>query len=213
MKFVLNILKAFLINFLFIGIIHAATLCPSISPKAAGSSAPEQVEAILNDVVCAFIDLNRNNNESIKSTMNLTKKKIIPYIDLEHSTELALGNYWSQLDNRQRKIFERDIKNSLINDYVGILSEINQWEDINIKVDDQYSQNGNTARVKVSISLDDDASANATVTLKLINKERWKLYDLEYQSVSILDIEKIGYDSKIKRQGIEKLVEKMLSKS
>ena len=213
MKFVLNILKAFLINFLFIGIIHAATLCPSISPKAAGSSAPEQVEAILNDVVCAFIDLNSNNSGSVKSTMNLTKKKIIPYIDLEHSTELALGNYWSQLDNRQRKIFERDIKNSLINDYVGILSEINQWEDINIKVDDQYSQNGNTARVKVSISLDDDASANATVTLKLINKERWKLYDLEYQSVSILDIEKIGYDSKIKRQGIEKLVEKMLSKS
>ena len=80
-----------------------------------------------------------------------------------------------------------------------------------IEVDDNYSQNGNTARVKVSISLEDDASARATVTLKLINKERWKLYDLEYQSISILDIEKIGYDSKIKRQGIEKLIEKMLS--
>ena len=63
------------------------------------------------------------------------------------------------------------------------------------------------------VSIDKDANSNATVTLKLINKDRWKLYDLEYQSVSILDIEKIGYDSKIKRQGIEKLVKKMLSKS
>ena len=188
MKIVLNILKAFLINFLFIGIIHAATTCPSISPKAAGSSAPEQVEAILNDVVCSFIDL-------------------------EHSTEIALGNYWSQLDTKQKKIFERDIKNSLINEYVGILAEINQWEEINIEVDDNFSQNGNTARVKVSISLEDDANGSATVTLKLINKERWKLYDLEYQSISILDIEKIGYDSKIKRQGIEKLIDKMLSSS
>ena len=213
MKFVLNILKAFLINFLFIGIIHAATLCPSISPKVAGSSAPEQVEAILNDVVCSFIDLQSNSNGSIKSTMNLTKKKIIPYIDLEHSTEIALGDYWSQLDLQQRKIFERDIKNSLINDYVGILAEIDQWEDINIKVDDNFSLNGNTARVNVSISLDDDPSASASVTLKLINKERWKLFDLEYQSVSILDIEKIGYDSKLKRLGIEKLIEKMLSKT
>jgi len=213
MKFVLNILKAFLINFLFIGIIHAATLCPSISPKAAGNSAPEQVEAILNDVVCSFIDLQSNSIGSIKSTMNLTKKKIIPYIDLEHSTEIALGNYWSQLDLQQRKIFERDIKNSLINDYVGILAEIDQWEDINIKVDDNFSLNGNTARVKVSISLDDDPSASASVTLKLINKKRWKLFDLEYQSVSILDIEKIGYDSKLKRLGIEKLIEKMLSKT
>ena len=213
MKIVLNILKAFLINFLFIGIIHAATTCPSISPKAAGTSAPEQVEAILNDVVCSFIDLNKNNGGSIKSTMNLAKKKIIPFIDLEHSTEIALGNYWSQLDLKQRKIFERDIKNSLINEYVGILAEINQWEEIIIFVDDNFSQNGNMARVKVSISLEDDANASATVTLKLINKERWKLYDLEYQSISILDIEKIGYDSKIKRQGIEKLIDKMLSSS
>ena len=93
------------------------------------------------------------------------------------------------------------------------MADIGQWKDINIKVDDNFSQNGDTARVNVSISLDDDPKASASVTLKLINKEQWKLFDLEYQSVSILDIEKIGYDSKIKRQGIEKLVEKMLSKS
>ena len=213
MKFVLNILKAFLINFLFIGIIHASSLCPSISPNSAGSSASEQVEAILNNVVCSFIDLNSNQDGSIKSTLNLTKKEIIPYIDLEYSTELALGTYWSQLDTKQRKIFERDIKNSLINDYVGILSEITQWEEIIISVDDNSSQNENTARVKVSVSLESDPSSIATVTLKLINKNRWKIYDLEYQSVSILDIEKIGYDSKIKRQGIDKLIERMLSKT
>ena len=213
MKFVLNILKAFLINFLFIGILHAATDCPSISPKAAGNSAPEQVEAILNDIVCSFIDLQSQNNGTFQSTLNLTKKKIIPYIDLEHSTELALGDYWNQLDTKQRKIFERDIKNSLINDYVGILSEITEWEEIIISVDNNFSQNENTARVKVSISLESDPSSIATVTLKLINKNRWKIYDLEYQLVSILDIEKIGYDSKIKRQGIEKLIERMLSKT
>ena len=213
MKFVLNILKAFLINFLFIGIIHASSSCPSISPNSAGSSASEQVEAILNNVVCSFIDLNNEQDGSIKSTLNLTKKEIIPYIDLEYSTELALGTYWSQLDTKQRKIFERDIKNSLINDYVGILSEITQWEEIIISVDNNFNQNENTARVKVSVSLESDPNSIATVTLKLINKNRWKIYDLEYQSVSILDIEKIGYDSKIKRQGIEKLIERMLSKT
>ena len=213
MKFVLNILKAFLINFLFIGILHAATDCPSISPKAAGNSATEQVQAILNDIVCSFIDLQSQNDGTFQSTLNLTKKKIIPYIDLEHSTELALGDYWSELDSKQRKIFERDIKNSLINDYVGILSEITQWDEMIIAVDNNLIQNGASARVKVSVSLESDPSAIATVTLKLINKDQWKIYDLEYQSISILDIEKIGYDSKIKRQGIEKLIERMLSKT
>ena len=78
------------------------------------------MEAILNDVVCSFIDLNANNISSVKSTMNLAKKKIIPFIDLEHSTEIALGGYWSRLDSKQKKIFERDIKSSLINEYGGL---------------------------------------------------------------------------------------------
>ena len=68
------------------------------------------------------------------------------------------------------------------------------------------------ARVKVSVSLEKE-NASATVTLKLIRKNRWKIYDLEYQSISIIDIERVGYDSKIKRQGIEKLIQKMLKKS
>jgi len=97
MKFVLNILKAFSINFLFIGLVHAATICPSISPKDAGKSASEQVQAIINDVVCSFIDLQSQTNDTFQSTLNLTKKKILPYIDLEYSTELALGDHWKIL--------------------------------------------------------------------------------------------------------------------
>ena len=210
MKFVLNILKAFLINFLFIGLIHAATNCPSISPKLAGDGPTEQVEAILNDIVCSFIELKKQNNGTLFSTLNLTKKKIIPFIDLEYSTEIALDKYWSLLDERQKKVFERDIKNSLINEYIGILAEINQWEDITISVNKNFTQTDNTAKVKILVSLD---KTKAYVTLKMINKDSWKLYDLEYQSISILDIEKVGYDSKIKRQGIELLVKKMLSRS
>jgi phospholipid transport system substrate-binding protein len=212
MNLVLNILKALLINFLFIGLTYAATNCPSISPKLAGEGPTEQVTAILNDVVCSFIALQNKNNGTLISTLNLTKKKIIPYIDLSYSTELALGTYWSQLDNMQKKIFERDIKNSLINDYVGILAEIKEWDKIKITVDDKFTQNDNIVRVKIFVSLGEEGS-DTGVILKLVNNNRWKLFDLEYQSISILDIEKIGYDSKIKRQGIKKLVEKMLSKS
>jgi len=212
MKFVPNILKAFLINLCFIGIIFASEHCPSISPKIAGDTPTEQVKAIINDVVCSFIDLNSGNNGTLSSTLNLTKKKIIPYIDLAFSTEMALGSYWSQLEPRERKIFERDIKNSLINEYVGILSELTIWEDIKISVNEDFNQNDNLATVKVSVHLEEETQGT-TVTLKLIRKNRWKIYDLVYQSISIVDMEKVGYDSKIKRQGVEKLIQKMLKKS
>ena len=212
MKFIPNILKAFFVNFCIIGIVIATESCPTISPKMAPDSPSDQVEAIINDVVCSFIDLNSQNNGTFSNTLNLTKKKIIPYIDLEYSTQLALGNHWDNLDIKGRKIFERDIKNSLIQDYVAILADMKNWDEINTYVDKKYSQTGNIANVNVEVSLKNNIST-AIVTLKLIRKERWKIYDLVYQSISILDIEKLGYDSRIKRQGIDQLLQKMLSKT
>ena len=210
MKFAPNILKAFLINLCFIGIIFASESCPSISPKIAGDNPVEQVDAILNDIVCSFIKLQSSDGRKLASTLNLTKKKILPYIDLEYFTEMALFSYWDQLELRERKIFERDIKSSLIEEYVGILSGFTHWEDIQISINENYTQSENTANVKVSISLKNDITS---VTLKLIRKNRWKIYDLDYQTISVVDMEKMGYDSKIKRQGIKKLIEKMLSRS
>jgi len=212
MKFVPNILKAFLINLCFIGIIFAEESCPSISPKVAGDNPKDQVEAILNDVVCSFIKLQSSNDGNLASTLNLTKKKILPYIDLEYFTEMALNNYWDQLDLMERKIFERDIKNSLIQEYVGILSSFTDWENIQIAINEDYSEIDNFANVKVSVSLKNETGVTS-VTLKLIRTNRWKIYDLDYQTISIIGIEKMGYDSKIKRQGIEKLIQKMLKKS
>ena len=211
MKFILNILKAFLFSFYFIGTVHAID-CPAISPKIADDNPPQQVEAIVNDVICSFIKLHSESSGTFQNTLNLTKKKIIPYIDLEYSTELALGKYWKDLDTRERKIFERDIKNSLINDYVNILSEMTNWEDIEVKVDKEFNQIDDIASVNVLVSLKNEIS-NATVILYLNRKKRWKIYDLTYQSISIIEIEKIGYDSKIKRQGLDNLIQKMLSKS
>ena len=212
MKFVLNILKAFLINLCFIGIIFAGELCPSISPKVAADNPTDQVEAILNDVVCSFIKLQSSNDGNLASTLNLTKKKILPYIDLEYFTEMALISYWDELELRERKIFERDIKNSLIDEYVGILSSFTDWENIQITINEDYSQIENFANVKVSVSLKNE-TGDTSVTLKLIRTNRWKIYDLDYQTISIIGMEKMGYDSKIKRLGVKKLIQKMLKKS
>ena len=111
MKFVLSILKAFLINFIFIGIIQAETSCPAISPKVAGNSATEQVEAIINDVVCSFIDLKKQNigilitDHNVRETLDITDRAYLLYegkilkegtakdlISDENAKRLYLGN-------------------------------------------------------------------------------------------------------------------------
>jgi len=149
MKIVLNILKAFLINISFIGIIFAANSCPSIHPHDAQDSPVEQAEAILGDILCSFIDLHTEGNNNFFSALSLTKKKIIPYIDFEYSTELALGKFWEQLQPMDRKIFERDIKTTLIEEYINSLVNLENWNYVNITVDNNFSQLNNLAEVKV----------------------------------------------------------------
>jgi len=214
MKFVLNILKAFLINFCFIGIIFANITCPSISPAIAIDSPEHQVDAIISDVICSFRDLNSGSNSTFANTLSLTKKKIIPFVDLEYATELALGQYWSQLSPRDKVIFERDVKKSLIKDYIDSLAFINNWENINVSVNNHFNLSGNIAKVNVLFSIDNENSTeSATVTLKLIRKDRWRIFDLVYLSISLVDIERVGYDSKIKSNGLKNLIQIMLERS
>ena len=213
MKIVLNILKAFLINILFIGIIFASNSCPSISPKDAKDLPVEQAEAILGDILCSFIELHTEGNNTFFSALSLTKKKIIPYIDIEYSTELALGSYWKQLQPMDKKIFERDIKTTLIDEYISSLVNMEDWNQVNITVDKNFSQLNNLAEVKVLISLEYQNVATA-VTLKMTRKDRWRIYDLIFQSFSIVDYFEYSYDEKIKRAGgLQNILQNMLQRT
>ena len=213
MKILLNILKAFLINISFIGIIFAANSCPSIHPNDAKDLPVEQAEAILGDILCSFIDLHTEGNNTFASALSLTKKKIIPYIDLEYSTELALGKYWKQLQPMDKKLFERDIKTTLINEYINSLVNLENWNNINISVDKNFSQLNNLAEVKVYTSLENE-NISTSVTLKMIRKDRWRIYDIVFQSFSIVDYFEYSYNEKINRAGgLKNIIQNMLQRT
>ena len=209
MKILLDILKAIIVNISFISLTLAANSCPSISPNDVDDTPVAQSQAIIDDILCSFIELNKNGNSTFFTTLNIAKKKIIPYIDVEYSTELALSDYWDQLQFKDRKIFERDLRNSLINEYIDILASIVNWNRINIIVDENATKEGNMAKVTVTSSIDGEP-AKAIVTLKMIRKDRWRVYDLIYQSISMVNIEKYSYRSKINRYGMKEFIQIML---
>ncbi len=209
MKILLDILKAIIVNISFISLTLAANSCPSISPNDVDDTPVAQSQAIIDDILCSFIELNKNGNSTFFTTLNIAKKKIIPYIDVEYSTKLALSDYWNQLQFKDKKIFERDLRNSLINEYIDILASIVNWNRINIIVDENATKEGNIAKVTVTSSIDGEP-AKAIVTLKMIRKDRWRVYDLIYQSISMVDIEKYSYNLKINRYGMKEFLQIML---
>ena len=55
---------------------------------------------------------------------------------------------------------------------------------------------------------------STSVILKMIRKDRWRIYDLVFQSFSLVDYFKYSYDEKIKRaESMEDLLQEMLQRT
>jgi ABC-type transporter MlaC component len=83
------------------------------------------------------------------------------------------------------------------------------FESIYVEVDKNIILIGNKSEVKIYTSSGSDREVTA-ITLKMIrNNKQWRVYDLIYQSISILNIEKMSYGSKIYRYGLDNFLLKI----
>ena len=209
MKTLNNILKAFLLNIIFIGSVFSATTCPSPSPDKSYISPATQAEAVIGNALCALIQLKKDGEYRYRNVVQLIDNQVIPYIDVGYTTELVLEKYWEKLKDNEKKIFEKDLTKSLIEDYVSLLVNFNNFEDVYIEVDKNIKLNGKKSEIKIYTSTGRDREVTS-VTLKMIrNGNRWRVYDLIYQSISILEIEQMSYGSKIHRYGLHNFIQQI----
>ncbi|HIF88591.1 MAG TPA: ABC transporter substrate-binding protein [Candidatus Thioglobus sp.] len=209
MKTLNNILKAFLLNILFIGVAFSATTCPALSIDKNYISPATQAEAVIGNALCALIQLKKDGEYRYFNVLDLIKTQVIPFIDIPYTTELVLDEHWEGLKSEEKKIFEKDLTKSLIEDYVGLLVNYDKFESIYVEVDKNIILEGKKSEVKIYTSTGSDREVTA-ITLKMVrNNKQWRVYDLIYQAISILDIETMSYGSKIHRYGLYNFIQRI----
>jgi len=209
MKTLNNILKAFLLNILFIGVAFSATTCPALSIDKNYISPAMQAEAVIGSALCTLIQLKKDGEYRYFNVLELIKKQVIPFIDIPYTTELVLDEHWEGLKPEEKKIFEKDITKSLIEDYVSLLVNYDKFESIYVEVDKNIVLDGNKSEIKIYTSTGSDREVTA-ITLKMVrNNKRWRVYDLVYQTISILNIETMSYGSKIHRYGLYNFIQRI----
>ena len=187
---------------MFIGTAFSATTCPALSIDENYASPATQAEVVINNTICALMQLKKDGIYTHLNVLNISKKQIIPFIDVEYITELALAEYWARLKPDERKTFEKNLTKSIIENYLSLLSSFDQFENISIEVDKNIITNDNKSEIKIYIYIG-TFRESTTINLKMIRKNnQWRVYDLIFQAFSILEIEKMGYRSRIKRFGL-----------
>jgi len=207
-------IKALLI---ILSILHTNTVLAMVNHTGVVTQSQEVADIIdppnsaaLNIMVSALSslkELKKQNKATKENVEALIRIKLVPNIAMGVSTKIALNKHWDGLNVQQKKFFQRYITESLIQDYVGILSSYEKLDSIQISVDPKVKRKDNKAIVKLNISINEDEKP-FKVSLKMIRLNAWHVYDIVFSGVSIVKNYQAQFNSYIKRKGVDALIKR-----
>ena len=207
-------IKALLI---ILSILHTNTVLAMVNHTGVVTQSQEVTDIIdppnsaaLNIMISALSslkELKKQNKASKENVEALIRIKLVPNIAMGVSTKIALNKHWEGLNVQQKQFFQHYITESLIQDYVGILSSYEKLDSIQISVDPEVKRKDNKAIVKLNISINKDEKP-FTVSLKMIRLNAWHVYDIVFSGVSIVKNYQAQFNSYIKRKGVDALIER-----
>lgn len=166
---------------------------------------------IMLSALSSFKELKKSEQVSMENTTSLVKIKVLPYIAMETSTQIALEDHWNQLNAQQKQLFVNYIEHSLIKDYVGMLYSYKDIDYVEIALQQNVLRKDNRALVNLEIKANAE-SKPSVITLKMIRDGRWRIYDVVFSGVSVVKNYNAQFNSHIKRKGLDSLIQKTIEK-
>jgi phospholipid transport system substrate-binding protein len=166
---------------------------------------------IMVSVLTSLKELKKQKKATKQSIKALIQLKLLPNIAVGVSTKIALSKYWDGLNIQQKQFFQYYISESLIQDYVGILSTYDKLDSVQISVDPDVKRKGDKAIVKLIININDDPKPSI-ISLKMIHLDTWHIYDIVFSGVSIVKNYRAQFNSYIRHKGIDGLILKSKKK-
>jgi phospholipid transport system substrate-binding protein len=182
-----------------------------VSTAWAQELAPDQlVQKITDDVLAAIKSDKQLAAGDRQKALKLAEEKILPYVDFEESTRLAVGRSWSQASPEQKKRLVSEFRNMLVRTYSNAV-EGYQGQTLKIL----------PARSKPS---DDEATVRAQFVrsggqpLPIEFQMRkagntWKVYDIAVEGVSLVLTYRSEFDAVVKQEGIDGLIKRLAQKN
>ena len=194
MKYVLALLTA------FFGLAYAEEQNPEALVKQVTA---EVLDAIKSDRKLAAGDR--------QAALKLAEEKVLPHIDFEESTRLAVGRAWSQATPEQKKRLVTEFRRMLVRVYSNA---IQPYEGQTIQVSPVRMRPGDT-EVTVHNSFKRAGGGKPVGFDYSMRKtgEGWKIYDIVVEGVSLVLTYRSEFDAVVRQQGIDGLIKALASKN
>jgi phospholipid transport system substrate-binding protein len=175
--------------------------------------APDQLVVKITVEVLAAIRTDQQLAAGDKQkAIKLAEEKVLPYIDFEEATRLAVGRAWARASPEQRERLVGEFRKMLVRTYANAVG----------------AYRGQTLKVLPWRGSKDAASDEATVHTQYIRSSGrplpvdfamrktdtgWKVYDFIVEGVSLVITYRSEFDAVVKQEGIDGLIKRLAQKN
>lgn len=172
---------------------------------------PDQlVQKVTEDVLAAVKSDKQLAAGDKQKALRLAEEKVLPHIDFETATRLAVGRAWSQASPEQRKKLVDEFRRMLVRTYSN---GIEAYQGQTMKVlPSRGKQDADDATVRAQFV----RAGGQPLPLEFQARrtpQGWKIYDISIEGVSLVLTYRSEFDAVVKQGGIEALVRRLTEKN
>jgi len=182
-----------------------------IFPAAAQEIAPDQLVQKITDEVLAAIKSDKQLAAGDKQkALKLAEEKVLPYIDFEQATRLAVGRAWTQASPEQKKRLVDEFRNMLVRTYSNA---IQAYQGQTLKVlPGRGKQDPEDTTVRTQFVRAGGQPLPIEFHMRQTDKG-WKVYDIVVEGVSLVITYRSEFDAVVKQEGIDGLIKRLAQKN
>jgi phospholipid transport system substrate-binding protein len=195
----MNLIRFLIVSFFF----TTPVLAQDLGPEALVKKITQEVmDAIKGDKQLAAGD----RQKAIK----LAEEKILPHVDFEEATRLAVGRGWKEATPEQKKKLVAEFRNMLVRTYSNA---IQPYEGQQMKVMPVRMKPGDTD-VTVQNQFVRPGAQPVKIDYQMRKTDQgWKIYDIVAEGVSLVLTYRSEFDAVIKQDGVDGLIKRLAQKN
>ena len=175
--------------------------------RADSSSTAEEVIRTTTAEVVGRLESNPELSEDPGRLYEMVQDVVLPRFDFERISKRVLGKYWRRASEEQRRQFVAEFQTLLIKTYAIAIAA---YDHEGIVYGPSRTRSDNETSIRIEITRDSGPGIPITYELHFMN-EKWKVYDVVVDGVSLSLTYRNDFRSLVRQDGIDALISRMVA--
>ena len=173
---------------------------------------PDQlVQRVTEDVLAAIKSDKQLASGDKQKALKLAEEKVLPHIDFEEATRLAVGRSWREASAEQKKKLTGEFRKMLVRTYSNA---IEGYQGQTLKV--LPSRGGKQSEDDTTVRAQFIRAGGKPLPIEFQmrkTQQGWKIYDIVVEGVSLVLTYRSEFDQVVKQSGIDGLLKRLAEKN